>query len=48
MYFIESEFKSCILANEQSAINVSKYLLVEDKQIELKSIIDALKNGKEF
>lgn len=46
MYFIESEFKSCILTNEQSALKVSKYLLVEDKQIELKSIVDFLKNGK--
>lgn len=45
LYFIESEFKGCILINEQQAINVSKYLLVEDKQIQLKNIIDVLKNG---
>lgn len=46
LYFIESEFKSCILTNEQRALNVSKYLLSEDKQIELKSIINFLKTGK--
>lgn len=46
LYLIESEFKSCILTNEQRAINVSKYLLLEDKQMELKSIIDFLKSGK--
>jgi hypothetical protein len=46
LYLIESEFKSCILTNEQRAINVSKYLLIEDKQMELKSIINFLKNGK--
>lgn len=45
LYFIESEFKGCILINEQQAINASKYLLVEDKQIQLKNIIDVLKNG---
>jgi len=45
LYFIESEFKSCILTNEQRALNVSKYLLVEDKQIELKNVIDLLKSG---
>jgi len=48
LYFIESEFKSCILTNEQRALNVSKYLLLEDKQIELKNIIDLLKSGKFF
>jgi len=48
LYFIESEFKSCILTNEQRALNVSKYLLVEDKQIELKNVIDLLKNGMFF
>jgi len=46
LYFIESEFKSCILTNEQQALNVSKYLLVEDKQIELKNVIHFLQTGK--
>lgn len=46
LYLIESEFKSCILTNERRAINVSKYLLIEDKQKELKSIIDTCKSGK--
>lgn len=46
LYLIESEFKSCILANEQRALNVSKYLLVEDKQNDLKSTINSLKSGK--
>lgn len=48
LYFVESEFKSCILTNEQRALNVSKYLLVEDKQIELKNVIDLLKSGMLF
>lgn len=48
LYFIESEFKSCILTNEQRALNVSKYLLVEDRQIELKNVIDLLKSGMFF
>lgn len=48
LYLIESEFKSCILANEQRALNVSKYLLVKDKQNDLKSTIDFLKSGKLF
>jgi len=46
LYFLESEFKSCILTNEQRALNVSKYLLVEDKQTELKSTINFLKTGE--
>jgi len=45
---VESEFKSCILTNEQRALNVSKYLLLEDKQIELKNVIDLLKSGMFF
>lgn len=48
LYFVESEFKSCILTNEQRALNVSKYLLVEDKQIELKNVINLLKSGMLF
>lgn len=48
LYLIESEFKNCILANEQKALNVSKYLLIEDKQNDLKSTIDFLKSGKLF
>lgn len=43
---MESEFKSCILTNAQRALHVSKYLLTEEKQIELKSIIEFLKSGK--
>lgn len=48
LYFIESEFKSCILTNEKQVLNVAKYLLVEDKQIELKNVVNILKNGKFF
>ncbi|CAH1736628.1 conserved oligomeric Golgi complex subunit 7 [Aphis gossypii] len=48
LYFVESEFKSCILTNEQRALNVSKYLLVEDKQIELKNVIDLLKSDSDW
>jgi len=48
LYFIESEFKNCILSNEQRALNDSKYLLVKDKQVELKSIINFLKNDHEW
>jgi len=48
LYFIESEFKCCILTNEQRALKVSKYLLVEDKQIELKNIINFLKTDNEW
>jgi len=45
---VESEFKSCILTNEQRALNVSKYLLLEERQIELKNVIDLLKSGMFF
>ncbi|VVC39784.1 Conserved oligomeric Golgi complex subunit 7 [Cinara cedri] len=46
--FIESEFKSCILTSEQRALNVSKYILLADKRIELQNMIDSLKKDNEW
>ncbi|XP_050421555.1 conserved oligomeric Golgi complex subunit 7 [Adelges cooleyi] len=48
LYFLESEFKSCLLTNENLALETSKYLLSEEKQKELNTIIQFLKEDKQW